>query len=152
MWGLESRSRTSRSRSRLLWKSLGLEVWDRSRSRLGGYGLDYIIGFYTIKKIPQESTLSSRIYFEIFFKWNCGLPGLPQSCTFCHLLQLLLNWHINVVITVNSTHKVWNGHELWATTFSALSLVCAGWTELTSEIFCPNCFLHFGYQKCFCFP
>ena len=42
MWGLESRSRTSRSRPRLLWKSLGLEVWDRSRSRLGSYGLDYI--------------------------------------------------------------------------------------------------------------
>jgi len=33
MWGLESRSRTSRSRSRLLWQSLGLEVWARSRSR-----------------------------------------------------------------------------------------------------------------------
>ena len=31
MWGLEYRSRTSRSR--LLWKSLGLEVWTRSRSR-----------------------------------------------------------------------------------------------------------------------
>jgi len=30
--------------------------------------------------------------------------------------------------------------------------LCAGWTELTCEIFCPNCFLHFGYQKCFCFP
>jgi len=32
MWGLQSRSRTSRSRSRLLWQSLGL----------GGYGLVYI--------------------------------------------------------------------------------------------------------------
>jgi len=42
MWGLASRSRTSRSRSRLLWKSLGLEVWGRSRSHLGSYGLDYI--------------------------------------------------------------------------------------------------------------
>ena len=30
MWGLESRT----SRSRLLWQSLGLEVWARSRSRL----------------------------------------------------------------------------------------------------------------------
>jgi len=33
MRGLESRSRTSRSRSRLLWQSLGLEVWAVSRSR-----------------------------------------------------------------------------------------------------------------------
>jgi len=31
MWGLESRSRTSRSRSRLLWQSLGLAVCARSR-------------------------------------------------------------------------------------------------------------------------
>jgi len=29
MWGLESR--TSRSRSRLLWQSLSLEIWVRSR-------------------------------------------------------------------------------------------------------------------------
>jgi len=36
------------------------------------------------------------------------------------------------------------------TTFAVLSLVCAAWTELTSEIFCPNCFLHIGcHQKCF---
>jgi len=57
MWGLESRSRTSRSRSRLLWKSLGLglEVWDRSRSRLGGDGLDYITGIY-----KEETTTTSR--------------------------------------------------------------------------------------------
>jgi len=31
-------------------------------------------------------------------------------------------------------------------------IFCAGWTELTSEICYPNWFLHFGYQKCFCFP
>jgi len=44
MWGLESRSRTSRSRSQswLLWQSLGLglEIWARSRrlrSRLHHY-------------------------------------------------------------------------------------------------------------------
>jgi len=52
MWGLESRSRTSRSRSRsrLLWQSLGLV----SKSEpvlglgLGGYGLDYITAIYYI--------------------------------------------------------------------------------------------------------
>ena len=27
--------------------------------------------FYTTKKMPHESTRSIRIYFEIFFKWNC---------------------------------------------------------------------------------
>jgi len=49
------------------------------------------------------------------------------------------------------TTEVWNGPELSTTMCAVLSLVCAGWTELTSEIFCPNCFLHFGYQKCFPF-
>jgi len=32
---------------------------------------------------------------------------------------------------------VWNGLELSTTAFAVLSLVCAGWTEITSEIFCP---------------
>jgi len=42
MWGLESwsRSRTSRSRSRLLWQSLGLV--SKFEPGLGGYGLNSI--------------------------------------------------------------------------------------------------------------
>jgi len=50
-----------------------------------------------------------------------------------------------------SHNWVWNGSEPLMNTFAVLSLVCAGWTELTSEIFCPNCFLHFACQKCFSF-
>ena len=46
-------------------------------------------------------------------------------------------------------NRVWNGLERSTTTFAVLSLVCAGWVELISEIFCSNVFLHFGYQKCF---
>jgi len=46
---------------------------------------------------------------------------------------------------------VWNGLELSITTFAILSLVCAGWTELISEIFCSDGFLDFGYLKCFFF-
>jgi len=42
MWGIESRSRTSRSRSRLLWQSLGLVSKFEPGLGLGGYGLDYI--------------------------------------------------------------------------------------------------------------
>ena len=44
MWGLESRSRTSRSRSRILWQSLGLGLVSKFEPGLGlgGYGLDYI--------------------------------------------------------------------------------------------------------------
>jgi len=44
MWGLESRSWTSRSRFRLLWQSLGLvsKFEPGLGLGLGGYGLDYI--------------------------------------------------------------------------------------------------------------
>jgi len=42
MLGLESRSRTSRSRSRLFWQSLGLVSNFEPGLGLGGYGLDYI--------------------------------------------------------------------------------------------------------------
>jgi len=48
-------------------------------------------------------------------------------------------------------HLVWNWLERSTTTFAVLSLVCGGWTELTSEIFWSNGFLHYGYQKCFFF-
>ena len=41
-----------------------------------------------------------------------------------------------------SNNRVWNGPELLMKTFAVM---CAGWTELTSEIFRPNCFVHFAY-------
>jgi len=139
--------------------------------------------------------------------------SLPQECTSCHPLQRLLNWCVNLVITVNlpsaseggarppgfwKSHQkrlfclfrvgkskfhpfwpplekfwknilvvppwkksfrrpwtphnwAWKGLELSTTAFAVLSLVCAGWTKLTSKIFCSSEFLHFGYQKCFFF-
>jgi len=52
MWGLESRSRTSRSRSRLLWQSLGLVSTFEPGLGLGGCGLDYITEY--------------RIYLSVF--------------------------------------------------------------------------------------
>ena len=48
MWGLESRSRTSRSRSRLLWQTLGLVSKSEPGLGLGGYGLDYITGYFLV--------------------------------------------------------------------------------------------------------
>jgi len=44
------------------------------------------------------------------------------------------------------TTEFWNGLELLTTKCAVFSLVCAGWTELTSKISCPNCFLSLGYQ------
>ena len=38
--------------------------------------------FYTTNKTPQESTLSSRIYFEIFFKWSCSLYEFARKVYF----------------------------------------------------------------------
>ena len=54
------------------------------------------------KKMPHESTCSTRIYFEIFFKWSCRRVWYEFMCTFYHPLQILWNWRINVVIIVNS--------------------------------------------------
>jgi len=99
--------------------------------------------FYTTKKMPHESTRSIRIYFEIVFERSCiGLRICNKGILsvilyrFCWMGGYSHNW-------------VWNGLELSIKTFAVLSLVFTGWTELTSEIFCPNCFLHFTYQKCF---
>ena len=47
MWGLESRSRTSRSR--LLWQSLGLVSKFEPGLGFGGYGLDYITAMWLVK-------------------------------------------------------------------------------------------------------
>jgi len=38
--------------------------------------------FYTTKKIPHESTRSIRIYFEIFFMWNCRLYEFVTNVDF----------------------------------------------------------------------
>jgi len=91
---------------------------------------------------PWKHALHSHLFWKLF---QVQLyTNLPQRCTFCHPLQFC--W-----IGAYSHKWVWNGPELSKNTFAVVSLVCAGWTELTSEFFCPNCFLHFAYQKCFFF-
>ena len=103
------------------------------------------------RKCPTKARAPFASILKSFSSGAVGYTNLPQRCTFCHLLQLSLIWGINVVIIANSTQLNRIGLELSTTTFAALSIVCAGWTELTSEIFFPNCFLLFGYQKCFFF-
>jgi len=63
MWGLESRSRTSWSRSRLLWQSLGLGLASRFEPGLGlgGCGLDCITAF------------STQRHNKDYFLFNCGI-------------------------------------------------------------------------------
>ena len=98
---------------------------------------------YTTKKMSHESTHSIRIYVETFFKWSC--------IRICHKGILFVIRYRFCWIGAYPHNWVWNGPELSINTFAVLSLVCACWTELTSEIFCPNCFLPFAYQKCFFF-
>ena len=61
MWGLKSRSRTSRSRSqsRLLWQSLGLVSKFEPGLGLGGYGLDYITA---VQQTNSEALLTSALF------------------------------------------------------------------------------------------
>ena len=58
MWGLESRSpsRTSRSRSQVLWHSLGLGLVSKFEPGLGlgGYGLDYITASRILHSTPVK--------------------------------------------------------------------------------------------------
>ena len=58
MSGLESRSRTCKSRSRLLWQSLGLV--SQFELGLGGYGLDYITANYHKRMRFHHQETSNR--------------------------------------------------------------------------------------------
>jgi len=51
---------------------------------------------------PRKYALHSHLFWNLFQLKLVGYTTLPQWCTFCHLLQLLLNWRINVVIIVDS--------------------------------------------------
>jgi len=80
MWGLESRSwswsRTSRprSRSRLLWQSLGLvsKFEPGLGLGLGGYGLDYITTYYTHYTILF--LFVNHVIFETFPTFPISYP------------------------------------------------------------------------------
>jgi len=62
MWGLESRSRTSRSRSRtrLLWRSFGRGFVSKFEPGLGGYGLDYVTASYHKRMWFHHQETSNR--------------------------------------------------------------------------------------------
>ena len=100
---------------------------------------------------PWKHALHSHLFLNLFPNVAVGYTKLPQRCTFCHLLQLLLNWRINAVIIVNSTQMSLK----WSWTINNYvcgSLICLCWLNSTHFWnLSPNCFLHFGYQKCFCF-
>jgi len=55
------------------------------------------------RKFPMKARAPFASILKSFSSGAVGYTGLPQKCTFCHLLQLLLNWRINVVTIVNST-------------------------------------------------
>ena len=56
--------------------------------------------FYTTKKMPQESTRSMRIYFEILFKWRCTLVcrKCVLSVTVSDFAELAHKYRIAIVV------------------------------------------------------
>ena len=116
MWGLESRSRTSRSRSRLLWRSLGLGLVSKFEPGLGlgGYGLDYITVNYQQLRlrlshlsvlVEQNSLLKSfvRIIFYTSAFRNVFASHKLPNVHFCeHFLQISHNLRtINAQINIS---------------------------------------------------
>jgi len=62
---------------------------------------------FPVSTLQRKFPMKVRAPFaSILRSFSCGTVGytsLSQTWTFSHLLQRLLNWHINVVIIVNST-------------------------------------------------
>ena len=96
------------------------------------------------RKCPMKARAPFASVLNFFS--NGAVTNLTLRCRLLYVIRYRFCW-----IGTYSHNWVWNGPELLMNTFGVLSLVCAGWTDLTSEIFCPNCFLHFAYQKCFFF-
>jgi len=101
---------------------------------------------------PWKHAFHSHLFWNRSFSSGAvGYTSLPQRCTFGHLLQLLLNWSIHVVIIVNSTQMSLK----WTWTINNYvcgSLIFLCWLNRTHfGNSCPNYFLYFDYQKCFCF-
>ena len=63
------------------------------------------------RKFPMKARAPFASILKSFSSVSVGYTSLPRKCTFCHLLQPLLNWRINVVINVNSTQMSlkWTG-------------------------------------------
>jgi len=105
--------------------------------------------FYTTKKISHESTRSVRIFLK---SYTCGVVFEFGKCyTFCHPLQLLLNWgiiqyHYFCELPIAESELDVNDTEL-RSQCSHKSV----WIEAHLSKFCIKCFLHFGCQKCILF-
>jgi len=82
--------------------------------------------FDTAKISPRKHVLHSHpfkthIQVEVYMSF-------PKGCTFCHSLQLLLNWRIiNIVMIANCRQLSLNWLEISTTTFVVLSV--AGTSE-----------------------
>ena len=87
---------------------------------------------------PWKHVLHSHLFWNLFLVEL--YTNLPQRCRLLYVIRYRFCW-----IGTYSHNRVWNRPETSLKTFAVISLVCAGWTELTSEIFCPNCVLQFAY-------
>jgi len=86
--------------------------------------------FYITKRFPMKARAPFASILKSFWSGALGYTNLTKRCTFCHLLQLLLNWRIKVVATVNSTHVSLK----WTWTINNYvygSLICLCWLNRT---------------------
>ena len=130
-WGLESRSRTSRFWSRLLWQSLGLV--SKFELGLGGYGLDYItasnsfIHFWGTSNSFIPTQVTYKFFVEIctqletfgqiptpsitFGNWNSFIQPLVQSEPSGQIgrVSFRFAYHIiNTCANCNMPNQIWD--------------------------------------------
>jgi len=79
------------------------------------------------RKSPMKACVPFASVLKSLSSGAVGCTSLPQRCTFGRLLQLLLNWSINVVIIVNSTQIL-----TWTIgNYVSGSLICQCWLNRT---------------------
>ena len=99
---------------------------------------------FTVSTPQRKHELYSHLFWNPFQVELFRPTHLPQKCSFCHPLQILLNWCISIQLSLKWT---WTINK-----YVCGSLTSIYWmNRITSEIICPNNFLHFAYQKCFFF-
>ena len=79
--GLESRSRTSRSRSQLIWQSLVLGLVSKFEPGLGlgGHGLDYTTGVFPLSKFYTKQILHFTKATTNFSVFHLNIRSLAKN-------------------------------------------------------------------------
>ena len=99
MWGLQSRSRTSRSRSRLLWRSFGRGFVSKFEPGLGGYGLVYVTASYHKRMRFHHQETSNRHAKRRWSPWYISFTRMVNSGLKSAVSDFLNLWKSEAIIT-----------------------------------------------------